>query len=449
MTLIPSDTSAAASPSRVPNASRRDFLAASALASTAALASQLGLSSVAHAGGAEGVLKVGLIGCGGRGTGAASQALQADSRVELTALGDAFKDAAETSLMSLKGIKEITDKVKVTPEHIFAGFDAYKRVIDSGVDVVVLATPPHFRAEHLEYAVSKGKHAFVEKPVATCVAGYRRALQAAQDARAKGLAVVSGLCYRYEPEKRETMKRVHDGAIGEIVAMDTYYYTVGLWHRGQDPAWSTMQTQLRNWLYYTWLSGDHIVEQHIHSYDKCVWALQNKYPVRAWATGGRAARTDAKYGNVYDHFHVAFEFEGGLILNSTCRQMSGTSARVEDIVTGTKGRANLQTHSITGENAWRWRRKAGEPKPENMYQVEHNELFASIRAGKPLWNGDYMCDSSLMGILGREAAYTGSVITWQQLLDSNLNLYPAAYDMAANELPNSKPVAVPGVYKLG
>lgn len=385
-------------------------------------------------------LKIGLVGCGGRGTGAAVNALRADPGARLVAVGDAFQDMAGHCLASLAQVEDVASRVQVDPDHVFVGFDAYQGVIAS-CDVVLLATPPHFRPQHLRAAVEAGRHVFVEKPVAVDPPGVRSVLATCRLAAEKGLSVVSGLCYRYQRAKQETVRRIHDGAIGDIVALQTSYNTGGLWHRGRKPEWSDMEWQMRNWLYFVWLSGDHICEQHIHSLDKLAWAMGDRYPVKATASGGRIARTDPKYGNVYDHFNTVFEWEGGIRGFSSCRQIVGASADVSDHVWGTKGVARLQGHRIEGEKAWRWR----SDEPDDMYQNEHDALFAAIRRNEPINNGEYMCNSTMMAILGRLAAYTGQTITWEQLWNSQLDLTPPAYEWGPLEVA---PVARPGVTKF-
>jgi predicted dehydrogenase len=295
----------------------------------------------------------------------------------------------------------------------------------------------------VEYAAQRGVHMFVEKPVAVDAPGVRRVMEACRVAREKKLAVVSGLCYRYEKKKIETVKRIHDGAIGEILSAQCTYNTGGLWHRGRQPEWSDMEWQMRNWLYFTWLSGDHIVEQHIHSLDKIAWVLGDKTPQRVTSSGGRAQRTDPKYGNVYDHFNTVFEYDGGVRMFSSCRQWNGASSDVSDHVWGTKGVAHLQSHAIEGANAWRHRSR--EDEADDMYQNEHDALFASIRKGEPLDNSDYMCKSTMLAIMARMAAYTGQTLTWEQALNSAEDLSPSSYGWA--EIP-TPPIAVPGVTKF-
>ena len=427
----------------VSSPSRRDVLRTGGVViATGAVASALPAGTLGfHSNGTD-VLRVGLVGCGGRGTGAAAQALSADPQVELVAMGDAFADHVETALKSLKANPEFGARVKVDDDHKFTGFDNYKRVIDA-VDVVLFATSPHFRPMQVEYAAQSGKHMFVEKPIATDSPGVRRVMAACELARTKKLNVVSGLCYRYEKKKRETIRRVHDGAIGRILAAQTTYNTGGLWHRGRQPEWSDMEWQMRNWLYFTWLSGDHIVEQHIHSLDKVAWALGDKYPVRVTASGGRAQRTEEKWGNIYDHFNTVFEYEDGVKVFSSCRQWNGASSDVSDHVFGTQGIAHLQSHSIEGDKAWRYREVEGEQ--DDMYQNEHNELFAAIRKGAVIDNSDYMCKSTMMAIMARMAAYTGQTLTWEQAWNSQEDLSPASYDWTSIATP---PVAIPGVTKF-
>jgi predicted dehydrogenase len=424
--------------------SRRSFLRTSGLATGALCAASPLASGAALSGlGARETLKVGLIGCGGRGSGAAANALRADANTELFAMADSFADHLENAWRNLKNA-DFGDRVTVDDEHKFVGFEAYKQVIDC-CDVVILATSPHFRPMHMEYAVEKGVHLFVEKPVAVDPKGVKRVMEACRVAAEKGLSVVSGLCYRYQFAKQATFERLHDGAIGDITALECTYNTGTLWHRGtreEHPDWSEMEYQMRNWLYFTWLSGDHIAEQHIHSLDKILWAMGDATPARITASGGRIQRTDAKWGHIYDHFNSVFEWESGVKAFSSCRQMAGTSTNVSDFAYGTKGVAALQSHRISGENKWRWRGDG----PDDMYQNEHDALFASIRAGEPITsNGDYMCKSTMLAIAGRMAAYTGQTLTWEQAMDSELDLTPPAYDWI--EL-DAVPVAIPGVTKF-
>jgi predicted dehydrogenase len=419
---------------------RRDFLKSAGAGVAAASLTNLGALANAHAGGSD-VLRIGLIGCGGRGTGAATQALNADPNVKLVALGDMFEDHLRSSLATLRRDKEIAHKIDVPDDQCFVGFDAYKQVLAAPIDVVLLATPPHFRPAHLKAAIDAGKHVFAEKPVAVDGPGVRSVLATCAEAKKKNLAVVSGLCYRYDHAKRETMQRVHDGSIGDIIAMHTSYNTGALWMKPRQPGWSDMEWQLRNWLYFTWLSGDHIVEQHVHSLDKMAWAMGDEYPVRATGTGGRQSRIQPAYGHIFDHHAVVFEYAKGVKLFSFCRQQAGCANDVSDHVMGTKGTCEVMKHAVTGQNPWRYRAKVN----KDMYQNEHDEFFAGLRAGKPINNGDYMAKSTLMAIMGRMATYTGQVITWEQALNSKQDLTPGRYELGALAVP---PVAMPGITKF-
>jgi predicted dehydrogenase len=429
-------------PKNSSQSSRRRFLKASAAVTGAALTSRLGAFANVHAGGDD-VIRVGLIGCGERGTGAATQALNADKNIKLVALGDAFADRVQRSLATLKRDEDIAAKLDVPPDRCFAGFDAYKQVLASGVDVVLLATPPHFRPAHLRAAVEAGKHIFAEKPVAVDAPGIRSVLETCELARKRNLSLVSGLCYRYEHAKRETMKRIHEGAVGDLVALQCTYNTGYLRVFDHQPGWSDMEWQLRNWLYFTWLSGDHNVEQHVHSLDKMAWAMGDQYPVKAAGTGGRQVRTEPKYGQIFDHHSVVYEYANGVKLFSTCRQQAHCANDVSDFVMGTRGTCAVMKHAITGENPWRHHASPG--VKDDMYQNEHGELFASIRSGNPINNGDYMTRSSLMAILGRMATYTGQVITWDMALNSKEDLTPPKYEFG--DLPVA-PVAMPGKTKF-
>jgi predicted dehydrogenase len=414
--------------------SRRRFLQATGAVAAAAWAVPAVFARMAHAGGND-VLRVGLIGCGGRGTGAAVQALSADPQARLTAMGDTFADRIRDSLGNLRPM--LADKIDVTEETCFVGFDAYQKVIDSGVDVVLLCSPPHFRPAHFQAAVAAGKHIFAEKPVAVDASGVRKMMEAALESKRKGLSVVSGLCYRYEEPKRQVMQRIHDGDIGRILAMHVTYNTSQLnWHgRGAD--WTDMEWQVRNWNYFTWLSGDHNVEQHVHSLDKASWAMGDVPPISAVGLGGRQCR---EHGNVFDHHAVVYEYADGVKLFSFCRQQDGCAIEVSDYVLGTKGTADIMKAQVRGETEWRFR---GENP--NMYQVEHDQLFASIRSGNPINNSDYMITSTMVAILGRMATYTGQVVTWEQALASQEDFTPPAYEWGPIAMPT---VAQPGITPL-
>ena len=424
------------------NGSRRQFLRAGGALAAAGSTIPVALGARLASDSKE-TLKIGLVGCGGRGGGAATNALRADPNVKLVALADAFPDQLTNKLKSLQSQTDIADRIDVPEERQYVGFDAYKNVIDQ-VDVVLLATSPHFRPLHVEYAVEKDTHAFVEKPIATDAPGVRRMRVACDKAAEKGISISSGLCYRYQHAKQATLQRVHDGMIGEIKSMECTYNTGGLWHRGRKPEWSEMEYQMRNWLYFTWLSGDHIAEQHIHSLDKLAWAMNDVPPMKATASGGRIVRSDEQWGNIYDHFNTVFEWEGGVKGFSSCRQWVGADGNVSDFVVGTKGTAALQSHRIqmtdpgAGEEKWRYRGEG----PDDMYQNEHDVLFAALRAGDRIDNSDYMCKSTMMAIMARMSAYTGKSVTWDMAWNSKEDLSPPAYDWTDMEM---RPVAQPGV----
>ncbi len=426
-------------PSGAQAPSRREFLVGSTAAVVGgSLAATLAAPRTVHASGDD-TLKVALIGCGGRGTGAAVNAMRADDNVKLTVLADAFPDQIERCKNTLQ--RQIGEKFAVTEDHCFAGFDAYKSVMATDVDVVLLCSPPHFRPAHLKAAIDANKHVFCEKPVAVDAPGVRAVLETSKLAEEKGRSLVSGLCWRYDLGVRETIQRIKDGQIGDIVAIQENYLTGTLWHRGRQPQWSEMEYQLRNWLYFTWLSGDHNVEQHIHSLDKAMWLMDDKPPARAYGLGGRQVRTGPEWGNIYDHHAVVYEWANGVKCFAFTRQMAGCSNETEDFVMGTKGRAQILAHTITsGDDKWKYR---GD-KP-SMYDQEHVELFKSIRDGKPINNGTYMSYSTLFAIMGRMATYTGQNITWEQAMNSTEDLTPAAYEWGEVKVPG---VAMPGITKF-
>ncbi len=387
-------------------------------------------------------LKVGLIGCGGRGSGAAKQALSADPNVVLHAVGDVFPDKMQASLMNLQKVHG--DKAKVDPSRQFIGFDAYRKVLDSGVDVVLLATPPHFRPVHLTAAIEAGKHVFCEKPIAVDAPGVRKVLEAAKLAKQKNISLMSGFCWRYHEPKRASFGKILDGAIGDINTIYNTYNTGTLWSFPRKDGWTDAEFQLRNWMYYTWLAGDHIVEQAVHSIDMMSWAMGGKLPVSAVGTGGRQVRTDALFGHIFDHFAITYEYENGAKGFHFSRQQANceNSYAVESL--GTKGRAivdcSKRTHKIIGKRNWEYT-----GKDNDMYQTEHNELFAAIRKGKPINDGEYMSHSTLLAIMGRMAAYTGKKITWEEALNSQERLGPDTDTYSWDMKVPMEPVARPGV----
>jgi predicted dehydrogenase len=432
---------ASASPS-----SRREFMKTTgAVVAAGAVAADLSIARSAYAAGSD-VLKIGLVGCGGRGNGAALQALRADKNVKLIAMGDAFEDELEKSYKTLAGTNELGARVDVPKERRFAGFDAYKKVCDAGIDVVLLATPPHFRPEHMEYAVKQGLHIFAEKPVAVDAQGVHRVLAAGAEAKKKNLAVVSGLCWRYDYGVRAAMEQIQQGAIGETVAVHAQYNTPGLpkWPmaaRGEK--WSDMEYQLRNWYYYTWLSGDGIVEQAIHSLDKAAWIMKDEAPISCMSLGGLQSRLAPSRGNIFDHHSVVYEYAGGVRVFFNSCQIEGVSGEVSTFAMGSKANMQLEKQMLStrdGKSLWRYK------GPKNtMHQTEHDELFAGLRSGTIINNTDYMAKSTMLAVMGRMASYTAKKITWEQAMNSQEDLTPASY--AWGSLPEPK-IAIPGATKF-
>lgn len=386
------------------------------------------------------ILKVGLVGCGGRGTGAAVQALVADGQARLTAMGDIFEDHLQQSYSAIK--EEMGDQVTVDDSHKFIGFDAYQKVIDSGVDVILLTTPPVFRPQHLDAAVDAGVHAFCEKPVAVDPAGVQQVLEASKKAKAKKLSIQSGFCYRFDAVNMAAYERIHQGAVGDIHCVTTKRFGGELWSKPRQPGWTDMEYQLRNWLYYDWLSGDFITEQAVHSLDLMAWALGDRIPVKAIGTGGRQKRVDPIYGNVYDHFAIEYEYEDGVKGIHMCRQQSGTKGSNTVDVFGSKGHAYVKPAAearITGSTQWQF-----EGQRNNMYQHEHDLFFAAIRNKKPINDGVWMAHSSMLAILGRMVGYSGQEITWDQAMESNLHIGPRLEDYTFDYQWDMTPVPVPG-----
>ncbi len=422
---------------------RRDFLKTSALVGSARAAPAI-LPGNLFAKANNDTLRVGLIGCGGRGTGAASQALSADQNVVLAAMGDVFAEQLQGSLKSLQ--QSHADKVKVTPETSFIGLDAYQKVIAHS-DVVLLATPPGFRPTHLKAAIDAGKHVFCEKPMATDAPGVRSVMESAKAAKEKGLSLVAGFCWRYDTPRREFYKRIHDGAIGELRAIYATYYAGRV--KPMPPAserragMSDLEWQLRNWYNFVWLSGDGYVEQACHSVDKAAWALKDQPPLKAVAVGGRQSPNNQ--GNIFDHMFVVYEFPNDVRVFLGQRQMGNTYSDNSDYLMGSEGvgKSGWMAPYLKGKQTWRYRDTG--PKVD-MYQIEHNELFASIRKGEPINDGHWMSQSTLMGLMGRMAAYTGQEVTWEQAMNSQEKLVPdpLSWDMKLEIAP----MAMPGVSRV-
>jgi len=383
-------------------------------------------------------LHVGLIGCGGRGTGAAAQALQADPDVVITALADVFPE--RTRLRRDQLTNGFGDRVQVPDDRCFDGFDCFQRLIDTDVDVVLLASPPAFRPAQLDAASRAGKHIFCEKPMAVDAPGVRTVLDAARRCEREGLSLVSGFCWRYHEPERVCFREVHGGRIGEIRAMHSTYHSGPLGRHPRQPGWSDVEWQVRNWWHFTWLSGDHLVEQAVHSVDKINWAMQNESPKSVVALGGRGVREGAESGNVFDHFTVIYEYANGARAFLTARQQPNCANDNTDMIYGTAGDCFINgwgpTHRITGEHPWTY-----DGPSSDMYQTEHDELFASIRTGTPINDGEWMARSTMMAIAGRMSAYTGRQLSWEDACASTDVLGPDPLAFGAFE---PRPIARPG-----
>jgi predicted dehydrogenase len=413
---------------------RRDFIKASVMASlAAAIPGNLGL----YAAGSD-PIRIGLVGCGGRGTGAALDCLNGAEGVEVVALADLFQDRIDSSLNKLK--ETHADKIKVTPERCFTGFDCYQELLAiPEINLVLMATAPHFRPIHLKATIEAGKHVFMEKPVAVDPVGVRSIIASSELAAQKGLSIVTGTQRRHQLRYLELMKRIHDGAIGELVGGQCYWNQGELWVKKKEPSWSDMEWQCRNWLYFTWLSGDHIVEQHVHNIDVMNWAFK-ALPAKVMGMGGRQARTAPEFGNIYDHFAVEFEYPNGVRILSMCRQIEGSAERVEEKIVGSKGVA-FGYGEIKGESSWKF--EGDEPNP---YVQEQSDLIAAIRKGEPVNEGRRIAESTMCAIMGRMSAYTGRAISWEWAMNaSQLDLSPAKYEFGP--LP-VEPVAIPGITPL-
>ena len=417
---------------------RRDFLKTTGGALVAGFPAILSGAPAANA------LKVGLVGCGGRGTGAAAEALKADDYAELTAMADVFPEKIEASLVELR--QASTDKVKVEPSRQFVGLDAFEKVIASGVDVVILATPPGFRPIHLKAAVEAGKHIFCEKPASTDAPGVRSVLESAKVAEQKNLSLVAGFCWRYSNYIQATFEQVRNGAIGDIVAYYATYYTSPVKPMppsSERPAgMSDVEWQVKNWYNFSWLCGDSLVEQAVHSVDKIGWAMGDKPPVSCVAVGGR--QIPAEDGNIFDHFEVNYVYPNGVRAFLASRQIENCYNENSDYIMGTKGACTIgrgPNPRITGEKSWTY-----QGVKNDMYQAEHDALFASIRQGKPINNGQRLATSTILAIMGRMAAYTGQQVTWEEALNSQESLFPARLEWKmSHPVP---PMPRPGITKL-
>ncbi len=423
--------------------SRREFLKTSTVATVGASLASLAVTNQAHAAGSD-VLRIGLIGCGGRGSGAANDCMAAPGNHKLVAMGDLFEDRLNSSVGNLS--KALGDKFDVPKDRQFSGFDAYQKVLDAGVDLVILATPPGFRPIHFEAAVNAGKHVFMEKPVATDAPGVRKVLDAAKVAKQKNLGVGVGLQRRHQANYLETIKRIQDGMIGDIIATRVYWNGSTPWVKSRESLEkqygrkiTEMEYQLRNWYYFTWICGDHICEQHIHNLDVGAW-VKGSYPVKANGMGGCEVRKGPDYGETFDHHAVEFEFGDGTRMFSQCRHIPGCWNSVSEWVHGTKGWANIGAAQIEvkGGETWKYSKK-GDPSP---YRQEHVDLLASIRSGNPINEAEYGALSSMTSILGRMCTYSGKEIKWDDALNSKINLLPEKFSFDA--APPVARIAIPG-----
>ena len=419
---------------------RRTFIRSSA-AAAAGVSTLMHSRNFAYAAGSD-ALRVGLVGCGGRGTGAAVNAVEAAEGVEIYAMGDLFENRLDDSRQRLK--EHLGERMQVTDARAFTGFDNYRHVIDSDVDYVILATPPGFRPVQFRYAMDAGKHVFMEKPSQVDVAGYHALLEAGAIADEKGLSVVAGTLYRRQPSFMDAVAEIHGGLIGQITGAYAYYMTGPIWLRPRLPGMSDMEWQCRNWYYFTWLSGDHIVEQFVHNLDVIQWVM-GSVPERAIAMGGRLSRVDPSYGHIYDHFSVEYAFPGDVRVEAKCRQFEGTTGRVTNRIVGTQGVADLHPDSSiirSHDGDVLFRRSE---KGNNAYVVEHTDLIAAIRAGTPINETRQIANSTMIAVLGRESAYTGQQLTWEDMLTADMDLTPPA--MAFGDLPDT-PVPAPGRTRL-
>jgi predicted dehydrogenase len=442
-------------------ATRRDFLMTSAAGT--ALAANLGMLANVHAAGSD-TIKVGIIGCGGRGSGAAFNVLTSAPNVQIVALGDVFKFRVQdlrNKLLKLErreaaAIKELGNTVDLPEARCFAGLDCHEKVINTpGVNYIILATPPGFRPLHLETAVRAGKHIFTEKPVCVDGPGARKVFAAYEEALKKGLGIGAGTQRRHQAPYIETIKAVHDGAIGNIVSMRCYWNGGGIWFRnrkdlaGHGEPTTDLAYQLHNWYHFVWTCGDHICEQHVHNLDVCNWAMQNKHPVRCFGMGsrigGHSGRPHGKpeeVGHIFDNFAIDYEYEGGVHMLSMCRHIPGTDGNlpgiqgVSEAVAGTKGFCQVNAYTINGKRV----AKGGGNDP---YVQEHTDLIQSIRAGKPINELKNLAESSLTAVMGRMAAYTGKAVTWNQALNSKEDTFPAS-SLDWNMALKVPPVAIPG-----
>lgn len=430
------------------DSNRRTFLKkTSAAAAGAALTSTI--AKTAHAAGSDEIRFV-LIGCGGRGTGAAKQIMSTKGNVKLVAVADPFAHKADGTLKALGRGKDNKDKIDVPPERIFGGLDGYKKAIDVENDLVIIATPPGFKPQQFEYAVNKGRHIFMEKPVASDAVGVRRVLDAVEESKKKKLMVAIGLQRRHEPRYIETIKRIHDGAIGDIITQRVYWNGGGIWYRNRTPEQTEMAFQTNNWYHFNWLSGDQICEQHIHNLDVGCW-VKGEYPVECNGMGGRGMRMDgdASKSQIFDHTFCEYTFADGTKMFSQGRHLKGAWNYVGEAVHGTKGTAD-PSGKIAAAGAAAWEFDGEKP---NGHQQEQHDMIEALMRGEIYNEGEYGAKSTFTAILGREACYSGKVIKWDDLLAKGSELAPGIDDYTLETPPPTLPgddglypVPIPGMY---
>lgn len=417
-----------------PDITRRDFLKTSATVTAATALGTMDLSRSAHAAGSD-TIKVGMIGCGGRNTGAGAQSLHADKGARLVAMCDIFLARVKEARQAIKtdlARDGKAEQVQVTDDHCYTGFDAYKKVIEAA-DVVCIANAAKFHPFHVKAAIEAGKHVFVEKPHGIDPYGIKLLAAASELAKEKKLCIVSGLQSRYHEGYQETVKRIHDGAIGEIIAIEENFLRAPYRVVERPSGMSELDWQCYTQYHFTWLSGDDVPQSLVHNLDRSSWVLHDTAPVKCHGLAGRSTMVEPTYGDVFDHHSVIYEMENGVKIYAFCRTTNGCYDEVSSIVFGTKGRASLLNCRITGETKWRWQ---GQCDP---YQIEHNKLFAAIRAGEPINNGDYMCRSTLIGIMGQLSCYTGKEVTWEQASQSDFAYLPKPEDCHDGMEPPTKP----------
>ena len=389
---------------------RRQFLKSSSAVATVAVGA-LSAERFVHANGSD-TLRVGMIGAGGRNTGAGAQALKADPGARLVAICDIFLDRVHSARAAIQ--HECGRQVQVPDDHCLTGFDSYKEVIDLS-DVVCIANGAKFHPLHALAAVRAGKHVFVEKPHGIDPYTVKRMRQACELAKEKKLSIVSGLHSRYHPGYAETVRRIHDGAIGEIVSIEENFLRSPYGITERKPGLTELEWQCSTQYHFRWLSGDDVPQSLVHNMDRARWAMKNAVPVRCHGLGGRSSMTDPVYGDVFDHHSVVYEFPDGIRVYAFCRTTTGCYDESSSLISGTKGRANILACRISGETNWRWKAPANDPHQTDPYQIEHDRLFAAIRSGNPLNNGDYMVDSTMTTVMGQLSCYSGREVTWEQV----------------------------------